>query len=322
MVDRKLHLLASAVLGTSNPARGGSSYGGVARNVAENLARLGARCALVSCVGDDDAGRAVLAHTRSAGVDVQGVRVVAGATTAQYVAVLDPGGELVLGVADMAVLDLVTVRDLDAGLLPERSGEDSAGVSRGLPAHDPPWIFADTNLAEPVLAHAVRRGAGGGLRLAVDAVSTRKVTRLPADLTGVEVLFCNEAEAHAWLAANGRPASPGGGTATEQADQMAGALHAAGARLAVLSRGPDGALVADALGVRAVPALPTQVVDVTGAGDALVAGTLAGLVGGLAVDDAVRAGMRAAAATVQSDHSVRPDLAQALARPVQRQEDG
>ena len=47
VVDRLLHLHAPAVPATSNPARAAASYGGVARNVAENLARLGVDVGLV-----------------------------------------------------------------------------------------------------------------------------------------------------------------------------------------------------------------------------------------------------------------------------------
>ena len=57
MLDRTLRLAAAPVPGSSNPARMSTGFGGVARNVAENLARLGVPVALVSRVGDDDSGR-------------------------------------------------------------------------------------------------------------------------------------------------------------------------------------------------------------------------------------------------------------------------
>jgi pseudouridine kinase len=61
VVDRKLHLHRPAVAGTSNPARLVTSVGGVARNVAESLARLGVPTALVSRVGADETGRGIVA---------------------------------------------------------------------------------------------------------------------------------------------------------------------------------------------------------------------------------------------------------------------
>ena len=58
---------------TSNPARIRTSFGGVARNVAENLARLGQPVSLLSVIGKDRIGEDLLAYTRQAGVDVSAV---------------------------------------------------------------------------------------------------------------------------------------------------------------------------------------------------------------------------------------------------------
>ena len=52
-VDRKYRAAERLIPETSNPARGVTAFGGVARNVAENLANLGVPVAIVSAVGDD-----------------------------------------------------------------------------------------------------------------------------------------------------------------------------------------------------------------------------------------------------------------------------
>lgn len=297
VVDRKLHLLAPAVAATSNPARSATAFGGVARNVAENLLRLGVDVALVSRVGADDAGQALRAHLSGLGGDVRGVAVVPGAATAQYIAVLDPGGDLVLGVADMAVLDGIRPADVDRAW-----PVTSAGAPGPHQVVARPWVVADCNLAPDTLARVLQRGGQSGVRVAVDAVSTPKVTRLPADLTGISVLFCNHDEAVALLAAHGRDAADGDDAC------LARRLHAAGAAAVVLTRGPDGVVLAAADRVRTVPAVAAAVVDVTGAGDALVAGTVAALVAGRSLPDAVGVGTLVAARTVESEHSVVPDL--------------
>ncbi|MDQ1288229.1 MAG: pseudouridine kinase [Actinomycetota bacterium] len=282
VLDRHLRLLAAARPGTSNPARASTSPGGVARNVAENLALLGVPVRLCSRVGDDDAGRELLTQLAVRGVGSKAVRVVGGVSTASYVAVLDPAGDLVLGVAAMDVLDGITPEDL-LGAWP-RPGE---------------WLFLDCNLPAPVLAAALRRAASDGTPVAVDAVSTPKVTRLAGGLAGTAVLFCNFDEARALLAE--LALSPDGGPPA-----LADRLLGAGARAVVLTLGPDGAVVADGDGPpRTVPGIPARVVDVTGAGDALVATTLSHLVTGGSLDEAVRAGVREASLTVAVPESVR-----------------
>ncbi|MFZ0159084.1 MAG: carbohydrate kinase family protein [Kineosporiaceae bacterium] len=295
VIDRKLKLNAPVVAGTSNPARAVTSFGGVARNVAETLARLGTEVALISRVGDDDAGRAVTAHLAGLGVDVRPVGVAWAGETAQYVALLDPDGELVVAAAAMDVLDGLAPDDLDLSWPGRGTRRDEA----------PTWLFADCNLPIDTLAHAVRRARAEGTRLAVDAVSTPKVGRLPRDLTGIDVLFCNDDEAYALAAHHGWPM-------TGNVLDLAQLLHEHGARHVVLSRGPDGVVVADSEGTRLHAATAASVYDVTGAGDALVAGTLTLLVTGAGLDDAVLAGTLVAALTVESQYSVRPDLSAEL----------
>jgi sugar/nucleoside kinase (ribokinase family) len=295
-LDRKLYLHAPPRAGTSNPARMAVADGGVARNVAETLARLGVEVAIVSRVGDDETGRGVLANLAAVGVDTSGVVAVPGAHTAEYVAVL-AGGALVLGVAAMDLLDGMGVGDLHRGWPPDGAGD---------------WVFIDCNCPEPVLGQAVARARAGGARLAVDAVSTPKVVRLPADLTGISLLFCNTLEARRWLAR--ASASPGGTGADPAADApgLAAGLRAAGAAAVVLTDGPGGVAVVDVDGLREVPTTPATPIDETGAGDALVAGALAGLLAGRPLVEAVAAGTAVAALTVESERTVRPDLSPGL----------
>ena len=61
---------------------------GGAANCVANLASLGARASIVGAVGDDEAGRALLEKLRAAGVDCGGVVVSAGARTTTKVRVL------------------------------------------------------------------------------------------------------------------------------------------------------------------------------------------------------------------------------------------
>jgi pseudouridine kinase len=282
--DRKLRSAGPLVPGTSNPVRSERSFGGVARNVAENLARLGVATALVSLVGDDGEGHAIRAHLGRAGVDTRFVAVADGQATAEYLAVLPPSGELAFGLAEMAIFDALT----PARLAPARPALAAAA-----------WVFADCNLPAATLLDLAARPRGA--RLAVDGVSAPKVLRLPRDLSGIDLLFLNLDEARAAL-----------GRADAEADAAAAALLARGAGAVVLTLGPDGLVAAGPAGLARVPAAGARRRDVTGAGDALVAATLAGLIAGRPLVEAARTGCLAAALTIESPHSVRPDIGPAL----------
>ena len=83
-------------LRTSNPATSERSFGGVARNVAENVARLGAHSSLVSVLGGDENGRAIRESLDRLDIDTRHIGISADHATAEYVAVLQPNGDLVL----------------------------------------------------------------------------------------------------------------------------------------------------------------------------------------------------------------------------------
>jgi pseudouridine kinase len=164
------------------------------------------------------------------------------------------------------------------------------------------FVFADCNLpAETLASLMAQRRAGRLSLLAVDAVSAPKVVRLPADLTGLDLLFLNEDEAIALL---GR---------TLQAKDATAALGALGAASVVLTRGARSVLLAHEGGTAVLPTVPVAaIVDVTGAGDALVAGTLHRLAGGDDLRTAVRAGLVTAALALEHPGGVRPDLSPTL----------
>src|SRR6185295_5414330 len=112
-IDIKCRIAGPTVMGSSNPGAAALAPGGVARNIAHNLALLGVGAALVSVVGDDSFGARVIAATAAAGVDMRGVIRSAGAT-GSYHAILDAAGELILGVAAMGILERLTPRRLAA----------------------------------------------------------------------------------------------------------------------------------------------------------------------------------------------------------------
>jgi pseudouridine kinase len=142
-VDRKLRAAAPVRPGSSNPATARETFGGVARNVAENLARCGIPVQLLTAVGQDAAGRALLDAAAQAGIDVHAVQPIDGALTGSYTAVLDSDGSLYVALAHM---------DLCEQLTPDWLVQH-ADVCRGAAL-----VVADLNLPVATLAalHGVR----------------------------------------------------------------------------------------------------------------------------------------------------------------------
>ncbi len=107
-VDVKGKACAALLAATSNPGEIRTSVGGVARNVAENLGRLGVETTLLSAVGDDDRASLILERTARGGVSVDRVLRSPDRQSGAYLAVLDSDGGLSISIDDMGIVELVT----------------------------------------------------------------------------------------------------------------------------------------------------------------------------------------------------------------------
>ncbi len=282
-VDIKGRAQSLVLPGTSNPGQVTISPGGVGRNVAENLARLDVDVALVSMVGDDANGQLVRAATAKCGVDVSMIGT-GSAPTGTYLAVLDGSGEMVTAVNDMRVID-----DLSPGFLAQHEGR--------LAAAD--LLVADCNLPVSSLAWLASLSARAGRRLLIDPISIPKSRKLLA--------LRVEAPLFALMANRLQIESLTGQSELEAAAKQ---LHRMGFENVVIHLGREGVMVSEGSGPTAkLPALPVEgIADVTGAGDAAVAGLTLGLLMGLTLLDAARLGQAAAALNLQSLNSVAEDV--------------
>ena len=281
-IDRKLRLLGSLQLGTSNPARSPpETPGGVARNVAENLARLGFSTRLVTAVGDDAAGQALLAQAAQLGLSTQGSLIASAAASDSYSAVLDQAGEMLLALSAMPLVDRLTPAQLVTATL------DQATLT-----------VIDLNLPADSVATLIEAARAHNSALLIVAVSAPKLARLPQDLRGLQCLILNQSEL--------RAAAP-----AQNTDAALLGLHARGVRQILVTSGPDGVICSE-LGRAPQHLLPpavAQIADVTGAGDAFAAGVCAGLLHPPPdLMQAARLGLQLAALTLQTEATVHPGI--------------
>ena len=298
-IDRKMRTTSPLQMGTSNPVRVQETFGGVARNVAENLARLGAPTQLLTVVGQDPAGAHLLAALRDCGVDTGGCLAVAGVNSGTYTAVLDDSGEMVLALAHM---------DVCAQQTPEWLRQCAAQRAAAR------LVVADLNLPAESVAQLLQDAQTSAAPLVIVAVSEPKMANLPADLSGLNLLILNVGELHARVGRN----------LNTEADIAAACreVHAQGVRRIIVTRGAQGVLYSEYSeysddhdgkdnggSLSHIPAPAVTVRDVTGAGDSFSAAVCWSLYH--APDDlglAARRGVALSALTVQSEQSVLPDL--------------
>ena len=248
--------------------------GGAAANVASWLAVSGTPAHLIARVGDDPAGKTVLAELDKYGVE-HSQTIVPGANTGVVVVLVDALGERTmfpdsgansgLSLADLPALEGFTAVYLSGyPLVNPRSRSGALDILRTVKERGLPVIFDPSTV---------------GVLLEVGLNQVREW------LTLVDVVILNEEEAH-FLSGKNNPVD----AATDLLTLTP---------LVVIKRGGQGAL-AQALGTQLVqiPAIDVEVVDTTGAGDAFAAGFIQSWIGSADLQEGLNNGARLAAKCV------------------------
>jgi pseudouridine kinase len=280
---------ATVEFGRSNPGEIRWRWGGVARNIAENLARLGTDVELITAVGDDWWGRTLLGRLHDLGIGTEGCLVVEGQPTSSYVAFYDQARELQVAFDAMGIVEAVTPGHLNRLRRLVREAD---------------IICIDANLSPNALRTLFRLAKQYEVPVCVDPTTALLAAKLQPYLSAITAITPGKDEAEALL-----------GTPLADDDAIrAGArsLVQEGVGLAAIMLGAEGLCYATSEESGRIAAFPAGVVDPSGAGDALTAAVAYGLLEGLSPEEAVRLGMAAAAQTVMCQDNVCPYLSPEL----------
>lgn len=276
--------------GTPNLGRVRNSVGGVARNIAENLARLEVPTVLLSAIGRDAEGGRVMRASEKAGIDMESVLRIPGKRTGSYMALLTPEGQLDVAIADFEITEAI---DSDYILDHEYLFEDALMVA------------IDATLEDDALETVIDTAARYDVKIAADPTNPMLAGRLCRFLDALEIIVPNASETQSLC----------GLSAVHDRDSaldVARTLVSMGVEVAVVTLGAEGLVYAHSGGAGALRALQTEVIDATGAGDAFCAGMIFGMLNHVPLDEAMRLGSTAASLTLRSRNTVLTDISQDL----------
>lgn len=283
-LDISAHAHGKPLLGDSNPGSIFCSPGGVARNVAENLLRLGQQVRLISVLGDDAFAAVLRQSAHALGLDLSACTTLPGQRTATYLSLHGGDGDMGVAVNDMAILDQLT---------PALLQQNASSVAQAA------VVVVDCNVRPDVLRWLCVEMAHPAVF--AEAVSVAKCEKLLPVLGRLHLLKANRMEAQCLSGVVIDDVS--------SARRAAWALHEQGVRQVVISLGGQGAVWCDASGaVGWRAAQPVQMASATGAGDALLSGLVYGYLQGMPLDPSVQFAMACAELTLSSTFANSPDL--------------
>lgn len=273
--------------------------GGPACNLAIDIRRLDPSMPVetIGLVGDDDAGRKLIAEADRAGLDRRQMQVSRAAPTHTTEAFVSEASGLRTHISDLGVAALLTPDHFDFSRTAARILH--LGLPGIHPKMDAPW-HGEPNGWVSVLAAARAAGLQTNLELCTVAPERLRALILPC-LPHLDTLVVNDSEIGALA---GRTTSPGGRADVSACTAAAAAVLERGAMRLVAVHFPEGAIAVTRQGettfVASVRVPAAEIVGPNGAGDAFAAGFLYGLHEGWTLRDSLWLGHAAAACSLRT----------------------
>ena len=268
----------------SNPGTVRLCPGGVGRNIAENLAWLGANVRMVTAVGEDPFAEMILKSCVNAGIDTSEIETIPGARSSSYLVLTDSDGDMLAAISDMHIMKQLNgdfilrhaaaLDNADAIVLDPNLSMDSLETLTGGWAHKP--LFADP----------ISTTYAGWLKQFLPRLTMVKCNRQEAEIfAGMEIRDEHELE-----------------TATDR-------MLETGLNCAVITLGSDGVFYKDRDGLRLRKFhKPLEPVSATGAGDSFTAAMVYGWLCELGPEASLDLAMKAAEITIMETLTVTPKI--------------
>ena len=268
----------------SNPGTVRISMGGVGRNIARNLSLLGCSVKFISAFGDDEYAGQIQDSCRKAGIDTHESIVSGSFSTSIYLYITRHDGDMELAVNDMRIYSLMTPEFI--------SGKAEVLKSSRL-------IVVDANLPEETIEAVCKNSS---CPVFAETVSCAKAVRFRNVFPYIHTITPNLQEAEILTGLSINPDS------RDSLAKAAKALLDMGVKHVVITLGSKGCFISDGKTRKIIRPFPAEMVNVNGAGDALMSGLAAGFDKGFSFEESALLGMAAAGMTLETPETNNPAL--------------
>ena len=261
-------------------------HGGVARNIAEDIANCELRPTLVSLVDETGAGMDVMKKLRNHKVNTDYIRTVPGGM-GTWLAVFDNTGDVVASISQRP--DLEPLLDI----LEQQGDEIIANCDS---------VILDMDIDKEIIKRVLKLSRKYGKRVYAETANMSIAMERRDFLQEVECFICNIQEAGILFFDDYSQKTP-----EEMVEILSERIAAAKIPSMIVTMGGSGAVYANDRGEKGFcPARKVEVKDTTGAGDSFCAGVVIGLTYGKGLKEACDIGTMLAASVIVTTESVCP----------------
>ena len=273
----------------SNPGKVRTSFGGVCRNIAECMARVGVNTKFISVLGDDEAGLRMIDHSKVMNYDMSESLIVKGERTPTYMAILDEQGEMVSAVVDMKIIDAFTTDFIDSKADIIKNSE---------------YMILDSD--RPDIVEYIIKTFSGDTKFILDPVSAAKAKLVKHLIKYFHTIKPNRYEAEIMC---------GFKIHNDEDLRRAGKYFKdLGIENVFITLDEDGIYYNNGEREGKLKANDAKVVNVTGAGDSFVAGIASGYMNNIDIVDTVKYAISMSTITISTEETIHPDMCNELVK--------
>lgn len=264
----------------SAPGRILTSFGGVGRNIAENLKKLQVKVELITAFGNNF--HELYDDCLFKGIGVSHSVFSEKVKTSMYLCINNKEGEMCLAVSDMEVCNLITP-DYISTKMALINGAEACVI--------------DTNIPEDTIDFLLSNCKS---KIFLDTVSTKKTMKIKDNLRHVFAIKSNILETEIL---SGQKIS-----SMDDVRLAAKKILKLGIENIFVSMGKDGVYYSDGVNCGVVDCVKTDVVNTTGAGDSFMSAIVWANLNNVGIKSAAKAGIAASSICVRSSKTVGDDL--------------
>lgn len=261
--------------------------GGVGRNIAENLVRLGLDVELLSVFGDDEFAKSLKKSCDELGISHKHSLTLKNTTTSTYLAIMNKYSDLALGLAAMEIYDT----------LPDSFVKERLAI-----ISENEYCVLETNFPKATLELVTSELPN--VKFALEAASAKKALRAKSILNRLHILKCNHLEAELLSGLKMDYES--------DYEKVVDYFLNLGIKKVFITLGKDGVAYGDHNETFVARNNVVTPVNTNGAGDAFMAGILYGEIKGMELYETVKFGSACAAITIQHKNAVNPEINEKL----------